>query len=262
MFGISRFVFTVAVAATILHRDSAVAQVPLVPTQRAPVTTNSVEPPVSYSLLSEVDEANERRILDALTKPISVDWKSVPLKDVLAFLAKECNITIVLTKKIEDAGVTPDEPITRSFNKVPLRSALRQMLGDLNLTFLVKDHALRITTDDGHGPIDNQIIRLYPVKDLAKVVKSKDGKSTWDFDPLIGLIEAIEPDSWRDVGGPGVVKGFENGGCLFISQREDVHERIERLLITLRRVKKEQGLKDVEQTDVPNRYLKPVPKVP
>lgn len=255
MSGIIRFLSAIVVAAAILPCASSQAQVTPLPTQRAPVTSNSVDPPVSYSLLSEADEANERRIRDALAKPISVDWQGVALKDVMAYLAKECAITIVLTKKIEDAGVTADQPITRSFNKVPLRSVLRQILGDLNLAFLVKDHALRITTDDGHGPIDNEIIRLYPVKDLARLVKSKDGKSEWDFDPLIGLIEAIEPDSWQDVGGPGVVKGFENGGCLFISQREDVHERIERLLITLRRVKKEQGLKDSEQTDVPNRYL-------
>jgi hypothetical protein len=93
------------------------------------------------------------------------------------------------------------------------------------------------------------------VKDLATPLKpASAGLPAWDFAPLIGLIEEIEPDSWSDVGGPGSVKGFDNGACLVISQRDDVHERIDQLLVTLRRVKTVQGLNTPHVQTVPNRY--------
>lgn len=237
-------------ALALLPGSSAHAQ-----TEPAPAT-KPAELPVSYPLLSPADAAHEQRIQAALAKAISFDWKGVALKDVISQLADACDITIVLTKKIGDAGVTPDQPVTRHFNKVPLRSVLRQILDDLELTYMIKDNVLKITTIGSCPPALSMTIRVYPVNDLVEPVRpSKDAKPALDFTPLIGLIEEIEPDSWQDVGGPGCVKGFDNAGCLFISQRDDIHERIDTLLITLRRVKAVQGLKTSPASAVPNRYL-------
>lgn len=253
------FDFAVALTWVIFTCALAHAQEKLIPHER-PIAGAKVEPPVSYPLASEAEQANERRIQTALAKQISFDWKDAPLKDVVAQLADECDITIVLTKKIEDAGVTRDQPITQKLTKISLRSCLRLILGDLNLTYITKDEVIKITTiEDALSP-ENMTIRLYPVQALVERVSSMgEAKPALDFKPLIGLVEEIEPDSWQEVGGPGIAKGFENGACLFISQRDDIHESIERLLITIRRVKAVQGLKDAANPTIPNHSPTPVP---
>ncbi len=47
-----------------------------------------------------------------------------------------------------DAGVTPDLPVTLHIRNVQLKSALRRLLWSLDLTYLVRDDVLFITTRD------------------------------------------------------------------------------------------------------------------
>lgn len=210
-----------------------------------------LQPPISYPVANPEQDA---LIHAALNKKVSFDWKNVPLKDVVSQLADATNIILVLTKKIEDAGVRPDQPITKKFVNSSLRSVLIIVLSDLNLTYLIKDEAVKITTvADAQSP-DNLSIRLYPVKDLVTVVKGKE--ITMDFDPLIDLVTCLQPDTWYDVGGPGNVNGSDDAACLIISQRDDGHEVIGRLLITLRRVKAVQGI-TVPGLPAANRYVLP-----
>jgi hypothetical protein len=240
---IGRFVLSLALATLLIDCVTAQAQPRPIPPKRASVDVKPAEMPVSYPLGSDEDLAHEQRIQTALTKRITVDWKGVPLQDVISRLADESDITIVLTKKIEDAGVKPDQRVTLKANKLPLRTCLRLILSDLNLTYFIKDEGIKITTiEDAQAP-DYLTFRLYPVKDLvASKNQAKAPAPEFNFDPLIRLIQEIEPDSWQDVGGPGMVIGFDNGACLLISQRPDVHETIGKLIITIRRVKAVQGL--------------------
>ncbi len=62
-----------------------------------------------------------------------------------------------------------------------------------------------------------------------------------DFDSLIELITTtIDPDSWDDVGGPGSIAEFATNLSLVISQTQEVHEKIDRLLAQLREIQDEQ----------------------
>lgn len=62
-----------------------------------------------------------------------------------------------------------------------------------------------------------------------------------DFDSLIDLIiTTIDPDTWDDVGGPGSIAEFATNLSLVISQTQEVHEKIDRLLAQLREIQDEQ----------------------
>src|SRR4029078_6829366 len=62
-----------------------------------------------------------------------------------------------------------------------------------------------------------------------------------DFDSLIELITTtIDPDSWDDVGGPGSIAEFATNLSLVISQTQEVHDKIDRLLAQLREIQDEQ----------------------
>lgn len=204
--------------------------------------------PVSFAADPDRTSAHYDKIDAALAKPCIIDYVDTPLKDVMANLADQSGVTFVLTRKLEDAGVQPDQPVTRSIKNLSLKSALRLMLNDLNLSYMVRNECIVITTKEDAQSPENMETRAYPVKDLLETFRlpAKDTAS-FDFDPLVELItSSIEPDSWQDVGGPGSISGSDAAGALLISTRRDLHDRVAGALTSLRRAKSVQGLRGVD----------------
>jgi Mg-chelatase subunit ChlD len=108
----------------------------------------------------------EQRIFNELNKETQVDFVEQPLKDVVMYIAELHKIPIVLSaKKLEEASVSPDTPVTKTLRGVTLRSALRLILKDLELTYVVRDEVLQITTPED---AESQLItKVYPVGDLV-----------------------------------------------------------------------------------------------
>src|SRR5213075_2789336 len=108
----------------------------------------------------------EQRIFNELSKETSVDFVEQPLKDVVMYISELHRIPIVLSlKKLEEASVSADTPVTKTLKGVTLRSALRLILKDLELTYVVRDEVLQITTLED---AQNQMLtKVYPVGDLV-----------------------------------------------------------------------------------------------
>ncbi|HMC11775.1 MAG TPA: hypothetical protein VKH44_10810, partial [Pirellulaceae bacterium] len=108
----------------------------------------------------------EQRIFSELSKTTEVDAVEMALKDVVEYLAGRHQIPMVLSlKKLEEASVSPDTPVTKTLRGVTLRSALRLILKDLELTYVVRDEVLQITTPED---AESQLItKVYPVGDLV-----------------------------------------------------------------------------------------------
>ena len=49
---------------------------------------------------------------------------------------------------LEEIGVGTDEPVTVNLHNISLRSALRLMLKNLQLTYIIQDEVLMITTPE------------------------------------------------------------------------------------------------------------------
>ena len=108
----------------------------------------------------------EERIKKALEETTSMEFVETPLSDVIDYLKDLHKIEIQLdTKALEDAGAGSDTPITKNLKGISLRSALRLMLGGLDLTYVVKDEVLLITTPEKAG--SELVTKVYPVADLV-----------------------------------------------------------------------------------------------
>jgi len=111
---------------------------------------------------------SEARIFDELNKimPVGMEFVETPLKDAIQYLQDQHSIPIVLnTKTLNDAGINPDTPVTKNLKGITLRSALRLMLKELDLTYVVRDEVLQITTPDD---AESQLVtKVYPVGDLV-----------------------------------------------------------------------------------------------
>jgi hypothetical protein len=181
------------------------------------------------------------RIDTALDEPCELDFADQPLADVLSQLAEQHHVQVFLDQKaLSDAGVATDTPVTRSIKGLSLRTALKLILEELDLTYLIRNEVLKITSKT---EAENMLTtKVYPVFDLA--ARSPDApinKPALDFQSLIENITSnIVPTSWDEVGGPGAIQSFTNSGALVISQTTEVHEEIVEFLKALRDVGQEQ----------------------
>jgi hypothetical protein len=177
----------------------------------------AAQPAASVSASAKANANKEatwqEKLEAALARKVSLDADAIALQEVLKTLAEQADFQFRLSKKIEDAGVQPDQPVKASFRDLSLQAALKHLLADLSLTFILQDELLVITTlEDAQSP-ENLLTRVYPVADLVLVTgkTGEGGAAVNDFDPLIdNIVNSIEPDGWSDVGGPAL-SGYHRG---------------------------------------------------
>lgn len=182
---------------------------------------------------------DKETIQRALMREVTFEFAETPLKEALAQLKKQAGVNIVIdTKALEDVEIKPDVPITGQGNKISLRSALRRLLRHLDLTYVIRDEVILVTTpEEGELRLDTGI---YPVGDLIGR-KDEKGQTVYDYQTLIQMITAIiKPTTWDDVGGPGSIKAVPCEGlhALVVSQSSDVHEQCVSLLNAIRELAK------------------------
>lgn len=111
-------------------------------------------------------KTKEQRIMDALDTDVDLEYAETPLQEVITDLKDRYNIPIVLaTKKLEEAAINLETPVTVSLKQISLRAGLRNMLGELGLTYLIKDEVMQITTPEDAG--SQLITKVYRVGDLV-----------------------------------------------------------------------------------------------
>ncbi len=203
------------------------------PSAAAPVATAGWSFPVTRA----TDVAAEQAIAAALDSVADVAFEETPLADVVAHLHASTQVPIMLDRRaLDDVGMGSDTPVTFALRGVSLRSLLRLMLHDLDLTWMVRDQALVVTTREVAER--NLATRVYAVADLAPVVRPRliAGVPSDRYDTLTNVIESVVgPESWDRVGGAGSVELFERWGTLAVSQTAENHEALETLLAAVRK---------------------------
>jgi general secretion pathway protein D len=82
-----------------------------------------------------------------LSEPITINFKETPLSDVVAFLHEATNVNVVLDKhSLNIDSISSDKPVSMDLVSIPLRSALRLILGQMDLDYMIRDDVLLITT--------------------------------------------------------------------------------------------------------------------
>ena len=131
------------------------------------VGAEPIEGPREPVLSPSEDTPAQAIIRQKLAKPITLEFVDTPLSDVIDFLHDYTKINILLDRKaLEEEGLTSDTPVTIRVEKISLGSALNVTFRALNLTWLIKDDCLIVTSRLAAG---NQVVtRAYPVGDLAE----------------------------------------------------------------------------------------------
>jgi type II secretory pathway component GspD/PulD (secretin) len=104
----------------------------------------------------------ERRLLT----PVNINFKDVPLRGALDDLKQTYNLNVVFDENaVRNAPISLDRPVTLQLQGLSLKTALDLLLRNLNLTYVVKDGYVDITTkENAKGQL---VRRVYQVWDLV-----------------------------------------------------------------------------------------------
>lgn len=163
----------------------------------------------------------DQRIHMTLQDETSQDFIDTPLNEAVRVLSESHDIPMLIDRRaLEEVGLTADTPVNIALHRVSLRSFLRLMLRDLELTYMVKDEVLQITALEAAE--QNLETRMYH---LPKLLSSKTDKV------LAALQSAVDPDTWEVLGGPSTASSIDH--VLIVSTTSDVHQQVYDFLDTL-----------------------------
>ncbi|MGB7326203.1 MAG: hypothetical protein WBD31_15120 [Rubripirellula sp.] len=201
------------------RRASSVDAVKTIAPSQKSNTHEPGQPRIFVATVNESEAGN--RINAALRDETSQEFIDTPLYEAMHLLSQTHNIPIVIDgRALEEIGITPDLPINLSLKNVSLRSFLRLLLRDSDLTYMIEDEVLKITTtESAEMNLGTQMYRL-PVS----LIKKSDRV-------LLALQSTIAPDTWAVLGGPSTATALDH--VLIISTTSDVHVQVEDFLNTL-----------------------------
>lgn len=178
------------------------------------------------SKLSANAEARAKieRELGKKTKP---EFRGKTLGEAVQHLSSSHKIPIQLHKSLKKNDIGSDTRVTLVIDKTTtLHSALKKMLGQLDMTYMIDRKVLFIVTRKEAE--QNALIKVYNVTDL---LTSRNTRRKIQLDPffLIEMITTqIQPQSWIEVGGFGTLEYRRRGAAkiLIIKQTDPVHHQI------------------------------------
>ncbi len=172
----------------------------------------------TQELNAERKQAVEDRLRAALRTETSLRFPDTPLNEALRVLSEAMNVPIIIDRvALEGLGLTSDTPITISLEDVSMRSMLQLMLRDLELTYMIKDEVILITTVEFAEK--NPTLKTYI---LPAELSDRSEKI------LEALTSNVKPDIWKDEGGSSTASAIDN--VLVVSTTETVHDEVETFL--------------------------------
>jgi hypothetical protein len=177
----------------------------------------------------------EKAIVNALNSRVNVDFKDAKFEEVITYLRTLTNQNILVDQNaLAEAQVTYTTPITVQAKGLSVRMLLRRALADLNLTYVVKDQAIQVTSTVRAKEL--MVVRTYYIGDLL----GNGGINSYLGTPLGGDFRAaeksqqvsqiidmvqtsVDPPSWDKAGGSGTITFNPATMSLIIRQSAEVH---------------------------------------
>jgi hypothetical protein len=186
--------------------------------------------------------ASTKKIEQALAGPLhstGLDYADQPLQDVVTQLGDEYGIPIQLDKTaLDEAGIGTDSKVNVTLHNISFRSALKLMLRTLQLTWIIQDEVLVITTkENAEKQIDTCV---YNVQGLVDDSDPKSVKAL--IDVIYGCVQA---DTWAVSGGGQAEVRPLPSGLLVVSQTPAVQEEVSALLNKIRKMREKAPLTKV-----------------
>ena len=160
-----------------------------------------------------------QQLRDKFKEPVEVKFNGIGLAAVMSRFATTLDIPIVVDEvALESEAISLDEQITLSLkHEISFKSALKLILSPLNLTYILEDEVLKITTMTGSA----NVLRTY---DLSYLLP--DNSTALEVVSII--TQTVSSDSWEVAGGLSSITIF--GSLLVANCPEETHDGIDNAL--------------------------------
>lgn len=177
----------------------------------------------------------ERKLREALRQSTTFEFDDVALGEIVKQLKAKHKIAIELDEEALTAdGKGPETVIRFHWRGGSLRCALRGLLDQHGLAYVIRNDAICITTKTGEETV--QAAHVYQVHDLLAHDTVLIGRGA-AFEDLQSLISsAVQPNAWEGSGTVGGINSYEAAGLqvIVVTQSQSVHEHIAAFLDLLR----------------------------
>jgi hypothetical protein len=170
----------------------------------------------------------EKKLLDALNAPISVNLDGQKLEDAIEYLEKTTGINFLIDKDaMALAGVTYETTVKASARKDTTRTLIRKLFSNLGLTYVIKDAGIYVTTPERAREM--MVARTYYVGDLVGLTDIRFGpvinqlQMIENIAALVSQIQTIEPGTWREGGGNGTIAFVPAAMAIVVKQSAEMH---------------------------------------
>ena len=173
----------------------------------------------------------EAKILKTLNSTITIDYKAeYKFKTVLEELQDKTSLILIMDQaSVQDLNLDYDDPVKLKLGKVTVRTALKKILGDRGLTYIIKEGALQVMTPKRAA--EHTVIRSYPVEGLVA-----PSQVALQFGPIVARAQmlanvqslintiqgSIDPNYWQP-NGPGSISFFEPTMSITIRASAEMH---------------------------------------
>ena len=180
------------------------------------------------SLFVELFEAPKQRVLPQLDERGEFKYEQQPLKDVVADLELRHGVPIEINRMtIEESGIKLDAPITLNDSEITLRSALNQILAQLDLTYFITTNGLQITTPED---MENRLVwRNYDFDEVLLLIAR--GRSNATAEVGFALNDPRRANRWAQILNQRIAQGSEQPNLLYPPTGTVGHRRSHRRLV-------------------------------
>jgi hypothetical protein len=178
----------------------------------------------------------EKKIVESLNKPVTVDWNNRPLDEALQDLSDKLGQKLFLDKKsVDDLGIDLRKPVSLQTNGVSAKTVLRQTLASQGLTFVVKDQVIQVV--DVEKARNMLSTKVYYLGDLVQGT-GPFGEAKWgpflnmqqtqaNVDAIIKSITgSIDPLCWKQNGGPCSITFHFPSMSIIVRASAEVHSSL------------------------------------
>lgn len=162
-------------------------------------------------------------IIKALCKPSNLEVVDQPVRDVLERIASQNQFKLLVdARALSDEGLSTDSMVNLQIFKLPLGTTLKKILEPLQLTYVVHEGVLIVTTLSRSQEMLS--IRLYDVSDCRgiQIADPRHG--------LVPMITQVTQAKWLDQHGEGGAAILISSKHLLVCQTQPAQAEIELLI--------------------------------
>jgi hypothetical protein len=167
-------------------------------------------------------------LVAALERPVDVVLVETPLNEAIAEYSRQAQVSIVISaKRLEEAGVALNIPVTLRTPAAPLADQLGLLLDAKELAFDLRNDLVEVTTPESLDRENRMPIRVYDIRPLVDPASG----ARLAVSPHDLVTSLIESESWSETGGPAAA--VEYRGFLIVRNTRNVQQRVAQLLTAL-----------------------------